>query len=151
VKTRDIILNPGRHCIGTSMGLLLLRVVPGLFVIVAHGMAKFENFQENAEHFPAMFGFSGPIALGGVVFAETVCAGAVVVGLGTRIAVIPLAAALLFETFAIHGNYGVASHELSLVYAAVFLPLMFTGGGRFSADALICRERGYERGPSCDL
>ncbi len=139
---KDKILNPGDHCIGTSMGLLILRVVPGLMML-AHGWQKLAGFSQMSGQFPDPLGAGSAASLALVVFAEFFCSLAVILGIATRVVVIPIGITMLVAAFVIHGDDPWAKKEFALLYATVFLPLMFIGAGRYSLDAIVCKERGY--------
>ncbi len=139
---KDKILNPGDHCIGTSIGLLIIRVVPS-GMMLSHGWSKLMGFGQMSDQFPDPIGVGSPMSLALVVFAEFFCSLAVILGIGTRVVVIPLVITMLVAAIAIHGNDPFANKELPLLYAAIFLPLMFAGAGRYSIDAIVCKERGY--------
>jgi putative oxidoreductase len=120
----------------TSLGLLLLRVAVGGMMAAGHGWAKLTGFGEMAEHFPDPLGLGSPTAsLVLAVFAEFFCAAAVVLGVATRFAAVPLAVTMLVAGLAIHADDPWAKKELALLYAVPFIALVFTGAGKFSVDA----------------
>jgi putative oxidoreductase len=125
-----------------SIGLFILRVGVSSFMLM-HGWTKTLKVLEGE------FGMVGdPIGLGEetslvlAAGAEFACAILVMLGLGTRFAAIPLAFTMLVAAFTFHLNdplfaAGGASKEPALVFGLVYLALIFTGAGWFSADGLI--------------
>lgn len=144
MKTKDLILNPGHHCPGSSLGLLLLRALAGAMML-PHGWSKLAASGELAGKFPDPIGLGEPTSLALAIFAEFFCALLVIIGLGTRVAAIPLIVTMLVAAFVVHGADPFAKKELALLYAAAFLPLLFTGAGEYSVDAKLTTARGYER------
>ena len=120
----------------TSLGLLFLRVLSGGMMLLGHGWAKLAGFAEIAPKFPDPLGLgSTTFSLALAVFAEVFCAAAVMVGIATRLAAIPLVVTMLVAAFVVHSDDPWAKKELALLYVAPFLTLVFTGPGKFSFDA----------------
>jgi putative oxidoreductase len=69
------------------------------------------------------------------VFAEVVCALAIVLGVATRLAAIPLVATMLVAAVLVHTDDSWAKTELAVIYMVPFLAIVFTGAGKFSFDA----------------
>lgn len=127
----------------TSLGLLLLRLVAGGMMLFGHGWAKLVDFSDIASNFPDPLGLgSNSFSLALAVFAEFFCAAAVMIGIGTRLAAIPLIITMLVAAFVVHSDDPWAKKELALLYAVPFLTLVFTGAGKFSFDAGASRPFG---------
>lgn len=125
---------------GTSMkkdiGLLVLRVGVGALML-PHGWGKLMNFSNMKDSFPDPIGLGSTISLTGAVFAEVFCAIAIIIGLFTRFACIPLLVTMLVAAFIIHGSDPWSKKEFALLYAIPFLSLIFTGSGSYSVDRFI--------------
>lgn len=123
--------------------LLLLRVALGGMMIYGHGYGKLLRLFGSEEiSFSDPFGI-GPVAsLALAAFAEVVCALCVMLGLFTRLTVIPLIITMLVAAFYAHGADPFARQEKALMYLVVFIALLFTGGGYYSLDRLISNKRG---------
>ena len=106
---------------------------------IAHGWGKLTGFSEKSGGFPDPIGLGSPTALGLAVFAEVFCSIAIVLGLFTRAAAIPLLITMMVAAFMIHGDDPFQKKELALFYGATYLTLIFTGAGKFSADAKLGR------------
>ncbi|MEX2580185.1 MAG: DoxX family protein [Verrucomicrobiales bacterium] len=133
------IISPGTHGTFGSLGLLILRIGCGGTMAAAHGWQKLTGFAENSAEFPDPLGFGSVPSMALTVFAEFFCALAVVLGLFTRVAVIPLLVTMLVAFFVIHSDDPFKVKELSLLYAISFLALFFTGAGKFSLDGALKR------------
>ena len=124
-----------------DIGLLILRVGIGAFMLAAHGWGKLANFGELAGTFPDPIGLGSTISLLLAIFAEVLCALLIIIGLGTRFAAVPLLITMLVAAFVVHADDPWGKKEFALLYAIPFLTLIFSGGGRFALDAVIRRRR----------
>jgi putative oxidoreductase len=121
-----------------ALGLLMMRVAAGGMLLFGHGWAKLIGFAERSATFPDPLGIGSPaVSLGLAVFAEVACAAAVVVGLATRLAAIPVVFTMLVAAFVVHAGDPWSRKELALLYALPFATLIFTGAGRFAADRYV--------------
>ena len=125
-----------------AAGLLLLRLAFGGIMIYGHGWAKLTGFAEKSATFPDPLGVGSAASLGLAVFAEVFCAAAVLVGLFTRLATIPLIVTMVVAVFAVHADDPFGRKELGLVYLAAYLALLARGAGAWSVDALWSGRRG---------
>lgn len=151
-------MNTTTHEKLSSLGLLILRIGMGGY-LATHGWGKVQMVLNGQA---AMFG--DPIGLGPALslylaaFAEFVCAILVVIGLGTRLAAIPVIVTMAVAAFVAHGSdpwtmqaaaeaffsgasKSWASKEPALMFLVPFLALVFTGAGEYSLDALIAKRR----------
>ncbi len=119
-----------------SIGLLILRVSVGLMMAFGHGLGKLTGFGENAAQFPDPLGIGSGVTLALMVFAEFFCSLALVVGLATRAAAIPLIIAMAVAVLVVHSDDPFSTKEKALLYLIPFLAILFTGPGRYSLDAL---------------
>ncbi|KZX22138.1 DoxX family protein [Rathayibacter tanaceti] len=132
--------------LGTSLGLLLLRLALGA-VFIAHGWQKIaiDGLGATTEGFDAM-GIPFAAALAPVAaFTELLAGAAIIVGVMTRIAAAGLAITALVALVVVHAPNGffaaTGGIEFVLVLAAGAAALALTGAGRLSGDALLRRRR----------
>lgn len=117
-----------------DVGLLIFRIGISA-LILTHGVPKLIRFFSSEA-----IAFRDPLGLGEVttftfaVFAEFICAVLVLLGLGTRLAVIPLIITMAVVALIVHAQDGFGRQELPLLYLAGFILLFFTGSGKFSLD-----------------
>ena len=116
--------------------LIFLRI--GVSVLMwTHGIPKFMRLLEGDT------GFGDPIGLGPtvsfilVVFSEAICSLLILLGLGTRLAAIPLIISCSVAAFVAHANDPFGKKELLLLYILIYLTLLVLGGGKYSVDAII--------------
>lgn len=142
----------------SSVGLLILRLGFGGY-LMTHGWGKLQMMlqgQWSAMGDPIGIGSTASLTL--VTFAEFVCAILVMIGLGTRLASIPVVIAMGVAAFVAHGadpwtmataamrffageSQSWASKQPALMFLIAFLGLVFTGAGRFSLDHLIAARK----------
>lgn len=117
-----------------DIGLLIFRIGISCLMLT-HGVPKLIRFFGSEE-----IAFSDPLGVGVMtsftltVFAEFLCSLLVLIGLGTRLAAIPLMITMLVAALIVHWPDGFGRQELPLLYFFGFLLLFFTGSGKYSLD-----------------
>ncbi|HEU5394815.1 MAG TPA: DoxX family protein [Candidatus Methylomirabilis sp.] len=130
-----------------SLGLLILRLGAGGLLLGGHGWPKLQRFSERLTTFANPIGLGPEVSFSLVVFAEVLCSSLVILGLGTRLAALPIAIFLSVAAFVQHLHDPWAKKELPLLYLAAFLALLIAGGGRFSLDAVLRGRFGTGKRP----
>jgi putative oxidoreductase len=126
--------------LSSDFGLLLLRLISG-GVILTHGLPKLQKILAGNFQFADPIGLGAEASLYFSAFAEVICALLVVLGLLSRIALIPLLINLSVAFFIFHAADNFAIKELPLLFLGMFLVLFFTGPGRFSIDSRLGKRR----------
>lgn len=133
-----------------SFGLLLIRVVVGV-LMAFYGYEKLIHFDEMAaSDFWAknvsFLGMTGKTPLALTIFAEFFCSLFLIIGLLTRLALIPLLICMGYIV-AIIGHFSVVEsgdHGSNLnsafVYFIIYVGLFFTGAGKYSFDAMLTKK-----------
>lgn len=117
-----------------DLGILVLRVlVPGA-LFFGHGLGKLTSIPGIFERFPDPIGLGSALSAGIAMFAEVVCATAVILGLWTRLAVLPIMGVTLVAFVFFHADDPFGAKEKVLLYFIVHLALFLTGGGRYVLD-----------------
>lgn len=131
--------------INLDLGLLFFRIIIGL-LMAFYGYEKLIHFETMAaSDFWAknvnLLGFTGKIPLALTVFAELFCSILLIIGLLSRLALIPLLICMGFIIVAIMQfsvlNSGDNGYEINtaFVYFIIYLALFFTGPGKYSLDS----------------
>lgn len=121
--------------------VLLLRISIAAFMIT-HGWPKFLKLLEGGEiQFGDPIGLGPALSLTLAVFAEFVCSLLIGIGLGTRLASIPLAFTMLVAAFISHGDDPFRRKEMALLYLLFYITLLVVGSRKYSLDYLISRKR----------
>jgi putative oxidoreductase len=119
--------------LANDLGLLFLRIISGA-VMLTHGYPKFQKILEGN------LKFGDPVGLGQVpslylsTFAEFLCAILVIIGLYTRLSLIPLIINMSVAFFIAHAADDFGTKEKSLLFLGMFIVIFLTGPGRFSID-----------------
>lgn len=136
-------MNDQRRELFTDIGLLILRLGFGFFMLAGHGWGKLSNFAERADSFADPIGLGSTVSLALAVFAEFFCSIAIMVGFLTRLALTQLIITMLVAAFIVHLDdplFGRPGKELALVYLTAYLTLFLAGAGRFSVDGMIANK-----------
>src|SRR5699024_8997572 len=111
-------------------------------LMLTHGIPKLMMLLSGEPiAFPGILGLSGGIALTLAIFAEVICSILVLLGLGTRLAVIPLIATMLVAVLHVHAADPFAKQELGLHFLLVYVILLIAGSGKYSVDKILSRRR----------
>lgn len=121
----------------TSFGLLFLRISVGLMMALSHGWGKLANFGEMAGKFADPIGLGSGLSLTLTVFAEFFCSLAVVIGLATRAAVIPLIITMLVIVFIVNADGPWGKQEFGLMFLIPYVTVLLTGPGKYSLDHIL--------------
>ena len=132
------LLGPRTNNTITNLWLLLLRASAGGFMLT-HGIPKFLKLIEGNFQFADPFGIGSATSLFLVVFAEFFCSVLIILGIGTRLATIPLISTMTVAAFDIHGSDAFQRKELALLYLVIFLTILVFGGGKYEAGRLLKR------------
>jgi putative oxidoreductase len=123
-----------------DLAVLLLRITVAAFMLT-HGLPKLERLIGGGEiQFADPFGLGPVVSLGLTVFAEFLCSILVGIGLGTRLAVVPLMVTMAVAAFISHGNDPFARKEMALLYLIIYITLLVTGSRKYSMDRLLFRR-----------
>jgi len=120
--------------------ILFLRIAIAAFMI-RHGLPKLSKLLAGGE-----IQFGNPIGLGPalslilVVFSEFVCSILIGIGLGTRLASIPLMITMFVAAFITHGPDPFGKKEMALLYLLFYLTLLIIGSRKYSIDYLLTRK-----------
>ena len=133
------ILSAGIHTGATHFSLLLLRLAAGSFMLT-HGFPKLQRLLSGEMKFGDPLGLGPEVSLVMVVFAEFVCSILIMLGLGTRLAAVPLIVTMAVAAFIAHADDPFNRKEMALLYLVIFLVLLITGSGKYSVDRLIGRK-----------
>lgn len=118
------------------VGLLAFRVMVSAMMLT-HGWPKLERLVAGGElNFPDPLGVGSFFSLLLVVFAEFLCSLFVILGLATRLSLIPQIITMAVAVFVVHAGDVFAKKEMGLLYLAAYVLLLITGPGRYSADRL---------------
>jgi len=119
-----------------DIALLWLRVSLGGIMLFSHGLPKLLSFSEKAATWADPIGVGPQASLALAIFAEVFCSAAVIFGVMTRWAAIPLVITMLVAAGIVHADDPWQKKELAVLMGIGFSTLMIAGGGAFSVDRM---------------
>lgn len=136
-KMIDIIKQILYSDLGTSFNnaaLLVFRVLLAIELFRVHGMKKFRVEDGQKEHVPNPLHL--PEKLNGLVatFSDTVIPFFIILGLGTRLAVLPTIGVTAIGYFVVHRNDSLEVRDVPYMYTLSLLLLLALGAGTYSLD-----------------
>lgn len=119
-----------------NTAIFILRVGAGILMAV-HGYDKIVHFKQYSSQFVNFMGIGQPASLALTIFAEFFCSIFVILGLFTRLAVIPIMINMLVAIFKAHNAdiFGEAEHPA--LFFLIFLAILFVGPGKASVDGMV--------------
>jgi putative oxidoreductase len=121
--------------------MLLVARVAVTVLMFTHGLPKFQMLVSGGDiAFPGILGMSPALALSLAIFAEIVCSLFVLIGMGTRLAVIPLIITMLVAALIVHANDPFRVQEPALLYLLMYTVLLVAGSGKYSADYYVVQR-----------
>lgn len=118
---------------------LILRLSLGLLML-SHGIPKLMKLMGGNMEFGDPIGIGVPASLTLTVFSEVVCSVLIILGLWTRLALIPLIITMLVAAFIIHINDDLGTKEIALLYLFGYCALFLLGSGKYAFDAVLKRK-----------
>ncbi len=130
--------------INKDFGILLIRLMVGL-LMAFYGYEKLIHFNEmaNSDFWAknvSFLGMSGNFPLALTVFAEFFCSLLLIIGLFTRLSLVPLLFCMAYIFLVVFpfsildkGDNGYQFND-AFVYFIIYLGLFFTGSGKYSLD-----------------
>ena len=117
-----------------NFGIFILRVSVGSLMLLGHGMPKLMNYYSDYSGFPDPLKIGSEVSFFLTIFAEVVCSMALILGLFTRLAVIPLISLMVIAILIIHIDDPWSKKEFAIMYLLPYITLYFTGSGEYSMD-----------------
>jgi putative oxidoreductase len=119
-----------------NLAMLVLRLAAG-GLIIPYGYDKLVHFAEKKNTFMNLFGAGSALTLAVVIFAEFFCGMFVVLGLFTRLTVIPLVISMSVAVFKVNHADFFGKGTIAALFLAGFVVILLCGPGKASADGLI--------------
>ena len=117
--------------------MLFIRISFGALLLVKHGLPKLMKFATMQNDFYNFMGLGPKFSLILTLFAEVFCSLFIIIGLFTRLTVLPLIIAMLVAIFGVDKGQSFTESELAIVYLTAFITLLFCGPGRISVDGMM--------------
>lgn len=117
-----------------NAALLVFRILLAVELFRVHGMKKFRVENGQKEHVPNPLHL--PEKLNGLVatFSDTVVPFFIILGLGTRLAVLPTIGVTAIGYFVVHKNDSLEVRDVPYMYTLSLLLILALGAGKYSLD-----------------
>jgi putative oxidoreductase len=114
--------------------MLVFRILLALELFRVHGMKKFRVENGQREHVPNPLGL--PDKLNGMVatFSDTVVPFLIMLGVGTRLAVLPAIGVTAIGYFVVHRKDSLEVRDVPYMYTLCLLFILALGAGTYSID-----------------
>ncbi len=119
-----------------NFAMLVLRVGLGVLML-SHGYSKLIHFNGMRGSFINFLGMGSTLSLSLDIFAEFFCSVFLIIGLFTRLAVIPILIAMSVALFKAHHGQLFGAGERAAIYLACCITILFCGPGKVSVDGMI--------------
>lgn len=123
-----------------DFALLLFRIGVSLELIFAHGLKKVGIGVATAEQIPNPLQLPASLNNTMAIAANLFFPLLVILGLFTRLSVLPILAVTLTGYFVLHWHDPLLVKDIPYMYSLCFLLLFITGAGRFSIDHRIAER-----------
>ena len=132
--------------IDTDAAALFLRLIlGGLFIY--HGFQKIDNYDKIIVMFKDHLGLGPELSVNLVIFDEFFCGTLVLLGLFTRLTVIPILFTMVIAFFVAHQDDPFMRKELPLTFMLLCIPVFFLGSGIYSLDHIIFKKYSSPKSP----
>lgn len=118
-----------------NFAMLLLRIGMGALMI-NHGYGKLTGFNAMLAKYHSMIGLGAKTELALVVFAEFFCSIFIILGLFTRLTIIPIIVTMCVALFVAHKGEVYSDGEMATLYLCGSLVILILGPGKISVDGL---------------
>jgi putative oxidoreductase len=118
-----------------NFAMLLLRFGVGI-LMMNHGYDKLVHFAEKKKDFVNLLGLGQTVSLSLVVFAEFFCSLFLILGLFTRLSVIPLIVTMCVALFHTHKGDIFGDGQAAALYLSIYITLLIVGPGKISVDGM---------------
>lgn len=119
-----------------NISMLVLRVGAGAMAM-SHGYGKLVHFAEMKSKFMNFMGIGSTLSLILVIFAEFFCSIFLIMGLFSRLVVIPLIISMAVALFKAHNGDVFGDGERAALYLTIFITLLLCGPGKASVDGMM--------------
>ncbi len=127
-------LDPKVNLEQLSIGLLIYRILISISLINTHGVKKLTDFESSAANIPDPFGLGGELSTYFAIFANIICPIFIILGLFTRLAVLPIVTVTISGLLFVHYADPWVVKDVPLMYSLAFLTVLYLGPGKYSLD-----------------
>jgi len=120
-----------------NIALLIFRILLALELFRVHGMKKFRVENGQREHVPNPLHLPEKLNAMVATFSDTVVPFLIMLGIGTRLVILPTIGVTAVGYFVVHRNDSLEVRDVPYMYTLSLLFLLALGAGTYSADHYI--------------
>lgn len=120
-----------------NIALLVFRILVAIELFRVHGMKKFKLENGEREHLPNPFHLPEKLNSLVAAFSDTVVPVFLVLGLGTRLFLLPTIGVTAVGYFIVHKRDSLEVRDVPYIYTITLLFLLALGAGNYSVDYYI--------------
>ena len=120
--------------------MLLFRVIVSIELMAAHGFKKLGIGAPAAEQIPNPLGLPEMLNQGFAIASNLFFPVLVILGLVTRLAVLPILAVTLTGYFILHWHDALLVKDVPFIYSVIYLLILVLGPGKYSVDHVINKK-----------
>ena len=118
----------------------LMRLIVGGLFCAYHGYDKVVHYHLYLSMTKDIIGIGPQLTYNLIIFAELFCGFLVLIGLLTRVAIIPLFINMSVAFLVVHAHDPFLVKELAFLFWVLCLPVFVLGSGKYSADRLLLKK-----------
>lgn len=137
---RQILLSTRHSSRTVNLAALWLRLGLGI-AMIPHGYDKFIHYAEYQTSFMRFLGLSDSVSLALAIGAELICSILLMMGLLTRLVLIPLIVTAFVIAFIAHGGDIAGEGGAGFVLLVGYVTSLLLGPGAYSLDAIAVKSK----------
>jgi putative oxidoreductase len=114
-----------------DVGLLYLRITASLLVLAVHGLPKVLQYASQAAAIEDPFHLGKTLSISFAIFAEVICPPLMILGIGTRLAAIPILVVTAIALVFVHREWTLAEGQFAWMLLIIFGTIAIAGPGRY--------------------
>ncbi|QNA45899.1 DoxX family protein [Lacibacter sediminis] len=122
------------------LSMLLLRIAVSIELIVAHGLKKLGIGVAMVEQIPNPLQLPEIFNQGFALASNLIFPVFVILGLFTRVAILPILAVTLTGYFVLHWHDALLVKDVPFMYSVVYLLILALGPGKYSIDYILNKK-----------
>ena len=114
-----------------DIGLLYLRVAASLLLLIVHGLPKLLNFSGELDSIADPFHLGTTLSVSFAIFAQVICPPLMMLGIGTRMAAVPILLVTLIAIVFVHPDWTLVQGQFASMLLILFGTVAIAGPGKY--------------------